>query len=151
MNVDKIFGLFESSSRDELGINALNQNDLKARIKFFDEFRNHPVVWVGMFHKLIMNNAVSKTLLTTFKTSFPDLDANDIKNAGEFIIYTKAYEFIQNIDIERDLDLQVIKNNTSIELLTSVKLAMSYFEEIEAYEKCAFLLPIKNIIEKMLS
>ena len=148
MDIDKIFGLFDSSSRDDLGINALNQDDLKARIKFFDEFRNHPVVWIGMFHKLIMDNAVSKTLLTTFKTTFPDLDVNDIRNAGEYIIYTKAYEFIRNLNIKRELDLQVLINQSNINVLTSVKMAISYFEETEAYEKCAFLLPIKKIIEE---
>jgi hypothetical protein len=148
MDINKIFGLFDSSSRNDLGINALNQDDLKARIKFFDEFRNHPVVWIGMFHKLIMDNAVSKTLLTTFKTTFPDLDVNDIRNAGEYIIYTKAYEFIRNLNIKRDLDLQVLINHSNINVLTSVRMAISYFEETEAYEKCAFLLPIKKIIEE---
>lgn len=148
MNVDKIFGLFDSSSYDGLGINAVNQDELTARIKFFDNFKNHPVVWIGMFHKLIMNDAVSKTLLTAFKTTFPDLDVNDIKNAGEFIIYSKAYGFISNLDIGRELDLQVLKNNSNIDFLISVKTAILYFEKNEDYEKCAFLLSIKKVIEE---
>lgn len=150
MNIDNIFSLFEPANRDELSINALNQDDLKSRIKFFDEFRNHPVVWVGIFHKLISDNLQSKALLTAFKTALPDVDINDIKNAGESIIYTKAYEFISNLNIERDLDLQVLKNNSSVELLTSINLAISYFEEVEEYEKCTLLFNIKSIISKSL-
>lgn len=151
MNIDNIFSLFEPANRDELSINALNQDDLKSRIKFFDEFRNHPVVWVGIFHKLISDNLQSKALLTAFKTALPDVDINDIKNAGESIIYTKAYEFISNLNIERDLDLQVLKNNSSVELLTSINLAISYFEEVEEYEKCTLLFNIKSIISKSLT
>jgi hypothetical protein len=152
MDINKIFGLFESSSYDDLGIDALDQYDLKARIEFFDKYREHPVVWLGMFHKLVNNyNIYNKTLLNTFKTTFLDFNINDVNDAGEFIIYNKAYEFIRKIDVERDLDFTVLKNNSNIKVLQSLNYAILYFEDIEEYEKCSFLVKIKNIVEKNLT
>ena len=72
MDINKIFSLFESSSHDDLGIDALDQYDLKARIEFFGKYREHPAVWLGMFHKLISNyNTITSNILTI--TSFEPL------------------------------------------------------------------------------
>jgi hypothetical protein len=152
MDVNKIFGLFESSSHDDLGIDALDQYDLKARLEFFDKYREHPVVWLGMFHKLISNyNTYNKTLLSTFKSTFTDFDINDINSAGKFVIYNKAYEFIRKINVGQDLDLEIIKNNANPTLLESLHFGISYFEETEEYEKCSFLLRIQNIVKENLT
>jgi len=87
--------------------------------------------------------------LSVFKTAFPNMDINDIKNAGEFIIYTRSYGFLQKLDIERELDLQILKDSVSTELTVSLKLAISYFESTEEYEKCAFLMKILTIVEEV--
>lgn len=151
MDINKIFDLFESSSIDEVEVNSIEPNGNAQKIKFFNEYKNHPVVWVGMFHKLIMNHtSLNSSYLTVFKTTFPTLDINDIKMAGEFIIYTKAYEFLNNLDIKRELDLKILKSSSNIQLLTALKLALSYFEEHEEWVKCAFILQIKNIVEEYL-
>jgi hypothetical protein len=86
-----------------------------------------------------------------FKTIFPDLDINDISNAGEYIIYTKSYVFLKRLNIECELDLQVIQNNTNSEFLTALESSLSYYEKYEEYEKCSFILSIINIIKVNLS
>ena len=91
------------------------------------------------------------TQLSVFKAAFPNMDINDIRNAGEFIIYTRSYEFLQKLDIERELDLQILKDSTSIELDVALKLALSYFESTEEYEKCAFIMRVLTIVEEGLT
>lgn len=154
MDVNKIFGLFDTpdSSNDGLGINALDHHDLKKRMEFFDEFRDHPVVWIGMFKKFIINQKyMYNTLVNLFKTISNELDSKDVILAGDHIIYNRAYTFIQNLDINRELDLEVLKSNSSHELKISLESAIDYFEKLEEYEKCAFLLPILNIVKENLT
>jgi hypothetical protein len=147
MDVNKIFDLFDDS--DDLGVNAIDKEDIKSRAKLLNEFKNHPALWIGMFHRIISNHPKSaKALITVFKTAYPGMSVDDIENAGEFIIYNRAYDFISKLDIHRDLDLLTLKNSSNMDILISFKLAVSYFEEKEEYEKCMFLLTIQKIIEE---
>jgi hypothetical protein len=140
MDVDKIFGLFD------------NNEPINTKKQVFKDISEHPSFWVGMFTRIILNHVNFKSAhLSLFKTAFPDMDINDIKNAGEYLIYTRSYVFLERLDLGRELDLQTIQNNTSPEFLTALKLAISYFEEHEEYEKCAFIYSIKQMVEKNLS
>jgi hypothetical protein len=140
MDINKIFELFE------------NNETLNAKKQVFKDINEHPLFWINMFTRIILNYTNSKSAhLTLFKTIFPDLDINDISNAGEYIIYTRSYVFLKRLDIKRELDLQVIQNNTNPEFLVALELSLSYYEKYEEYEKCTFILPIINIIKDNLS
>ena len=133
MDVDKIFDLFDTPDEPK-----------KQVIMGISE---HPAFWIGMFRKIIMNHSnFSSTQLSVFKTAFPNMDINDIRNAGEFIIYTRSYGFLQKLDIERELDLQILKDSTSTELVVSLKLSISYFESIEDYETCVEIKELTKVI-----
>jgi len=140
MDINKIFELFE------------NNETLNAKKQVFKDINEHPLFWINMFTRIILNYTNSKSAhLTLFKTIFPDLDINDISNTGEYIIYTRSYVFLKRLDIKRELDLQVIQNNTNPEFLVALELSLSYYEKYEEYEKCTFILPIINIIKDNLS
>jgi hypothetical protein len=138
MDIEKIFDLFDTPDEPK-----------KQVIRDISE---HPAFWLGIFTKIIMNHSnFNAAQLSVFKTAFPNMDINDIRNAGEFIIYTKSYGFLQKLDIERELDLQTLKDNISIELDVALKLALSYFESTEEYEKCAFIMRVLTIVEEGLT
>jgi hypothetical protein len=140
MDINKIFKLFE------------NSETLNAEKQVFKDINEHPLFWINMFTRIILNYTNSKSAhLMLFKTIFPDLDINDISNAGEYIIYTKSYVFLKRLNIECELDLQVIQNNTNSEFLTALESSLSYYEKYEEYEKCSFILSIINIIKVNLS
>lgn len=138
MDINKIFNLFDTPD--------------ESKKQVIRDISEHPAFWLGMFRKLITNHSnFSIAHLNVFKTALPDLNVNDIKNAGEFIIYTRSYDFLKRLDIERELDLETIKSNSTLELNIALKLAISYFESTEEYEKCLFIKKILTIVEENLS
>jgi hypothetical protein len=138
MDIEKIFDLFDTPDEPKKQV--------------IMDISEHPAFWLGIFTKIIMNHSnFNAAQLSVFKTAFPNMDINDIRNAGEFIIYTKSYGFLQKLDIERELDLQTLKDNISIELDVALKLALSYFESTEEYEKCAFIMRVLTIVEEGLT
>lgn len=138
MDVNKIFNLFDTPD--------------ESKKQVIRDISEHPTFWLGMFRKLITNHSnFNPAHLSMFKTALPDLSINDIKNAGEWIIYTRSYDFLKRLDIERELDLEVIKDNSTLELDIALKLALSYFESTEEYEKCAFIMKILTIVEESLT
>jgi hypothetical protein len=65
-----------------------------------------------MVNKEYIDVQIENSNLSKNPSVFP-LDINDINNAGEYIIYTKSYVFLKRLNIECELDLQVIQNNTN--------------------------------------
>jgi hypothetical protein len=138
MDIEKIFDLFDTPDEPKKQV--------------IMDISEHPAFWIGMFRKIIMNHSnFNSAQLSVFKTAFPNMDINDIKNAGEFIIYTRSYDFLKRLDIERELDLEVLKNNSTLELDIALKLSLSYFESTEEYEKCSHIIKVLTIVEESLT
>ena len=135
INLDNIFSLF--SSNEELdGVNSEVQID----------FSQTPIYWIGMYKKLVLNHInFNKKVLKFFKESNQELDVDDMKDAGEFVVYHRAWHYIQNVDIDNEEHIIAIKKYTDEYLDTSLKLGISFFEQHEEYEKCALL---KQILDK---
>jgi hypothetical protein len=137
MDINKIFDLFDTDEPKKQAISDISE---------------HPAFWLGMFRKIIMNHSnFNSSALSVFKTAFPNMNISDIKNAGEFIIYTRSYDFLKRLDIERELDLEVLKNNSTLELDIALKLSLSYFESTEEYEKCSHIIKVLTIVEESLT
>ncbi len=135
INLDNIFSLF--SSNEELdGVNSEVQID----------FSQTPIYWIRMYKKLVLNHInFNKKVLQFFKESNQELDVDDMKDAGEFVVYHRAWHYIQNVDIDNEEHIIAIKKYTDEYLDTSLKLGISFFEQHEEYEKCALL---KQILDK---
>ena len=135
INLDNIFSLF--SSNEELdGVNSEVQID----------FSQTPIYWIGMYKKLVLNHInFNKKVLKFFKESNQELDVEDMKDAGEFVVYHRAWHYIQNVDIDVEEHVIAIKKYTDEYLDTALKLGISFFEQHEEYEKCALL---KRILDK---
>tara|TARA_R100001443_G_scaffold26602_2_gene39898 strand:+ start:185 stop:607 length:423 start_codon:yes stop_codon:yes gene_type:complete len=139
VNLDHIFHLF-SSNDDLQGI---------ASDKAFIDFKNTPTYWVGMYKKLILNHVnFNKKIIKFFQKSNKELDLGDVKEAGEYVTYNRAWSYIKKIDISKKEHLKGIDTYADEYLDTSLKLGISFYIETEEYEKCAHLQKILDYLSK---
>ena len=138
-NLDKIFDLF--SANEELdGINSTIQID----------FTQTPIYWIGMYKKLVLNHInFNKKVLQFFKQSNQELDVEDMKDAGEFVVYNRAWHYIQNVDIDNKEHIIALEKYSDEYLDTALKLGISFFEQHEQYERCALLKKILDKVEEI--
>lgn len=145
MDLNKIFGLFSDEE----------PKSLKEKSQLIDDildFKEHPLFWVGMFKKLIQNHKLfNKEIIGFFSILDQELDIYDVKQAGEFVVYTKAFSWIEKIDVNNKLHHDSILKFSDGTFLSYLKSSILYFEKFEEYEKCAHLKNIQNIVEKFLN
>lgn len=138
MDINKIFGAFNSSSRDEGSISAFTP---PKKISFIDE--DSPSYKLGMFRKLILNYLnYTHSLIGLFDKSDPSLDVNDIKRVGEAMLYDRAYSYIKDIDLHKKDHINALfreAENSKIDLESALNKSLDHFESLEEYEKCAVL------------
>jgi hypothetical protein len=144
MSLTNIFALFgfpeDNESRDQDKL----EKDLLA-------YKETPHFKLGMFQKLILNGTLfKKQILKFFFKSDPELDVEGIDDAGEYMMYTRAYYWIQDCKVKSKFWNSALKEYLNEEFLCAVKLSIHYFESIEDYEKCAHLKKIQDFVEKNL-
>ena len=145
MDVNKIFGLFNNEEPESLNEKAQMADALL-------NYKEHPMFWVGMFKKLIHNHKTFENRITTFFSQMDEeLDLYDVEQAGEFIVYNRAWFWIAKVDIQNRDCQEAILHYTDEYLDTYLKFAISYFQEIEEYEKCAHLKKIHDIVVNFLN
>lgn len=137
VDINNIFELFSEGDDLDGGNNSTTYID----------FKETPIYWVGMFKKIILNhNNFNKKVIKFFKQANEELDLNDVKEAGEFVVYNRAWSYIQNVDIHTDLHIKSLEKYTDEYLDVALKLSIHFFEQQEEYEKCALL---KSILDKV--
>lgn len=135
---NKIFGLF--GGKEELNSKEPVNQANPLVIDF-----NDPFIKLKMFKKLIMNYTFyNKSLIEMFKKADPKLDIKELERAGEAMLYERAYSYIEDLNLKSRKVKKIITSSVDEELEVAFKLSLKYFEEIEEYEKCAFL---KNILD----
>tara|TARA_B100000768_G_scaffold156788_1_gene154511 strand:+ start:302 stop:754 length:453 start_codon:yes stop_codon:yes gene_type:complete len=133
VSIDNIFGLF-SHDNDDLSVDGKTT---------YDDLKISPVYYVGMYKKLVLNHInFNKKVLTFFKKSNGEFDIDEIKEAGEFVTYSRAWSYIKDVDLNEEAHIDALKYYSDEYLITSLKLGISYFTQTEEYEKCAFLLKV---------
>jgi hypothetical protein len=139
---DKIFKLFDRVDQDP---------PMKEKAQITEQLlkvQDSPAFKLGMFKKLIFNHlAFGDQLIRLVKRADEYFDVEDVKNASEYIVYVKAWEYIADYDL-KDIDsFEILKKYSSQELLTAFKLSIHFFQEIEEYEKCSHLHKIEKAIQ----
>ena len=143
MGLNSIFALFGFPEGDK---GPEETRKMKAEI---DAYKKSPHFKLGMFYKLIMNGtAFKKQVLNFFSRSDSALDMEGIDEAGEFMMFTRAYFWIEGFKFRSKTWKEGLKHYSNEEFLVAVKLSMNYFEDTEEYEKCAHLKKIKDLVEK---
>lgn len=131
-NLDNIFGLF---SHDD--------NDLSTGKTTYMDLKSSPMYYIGMYKKLILNHInFNKKVLSFFKKANEEFNVEDIKEAGEFVTYKRAWGYIQNVDLNDISHIDALKYYSDEYLDTSLELGINFFQQEEEYEKCAVLLKI---------
>ena len=144
MDINNIFNLFLE--------NPTNTYISEEAQKLADMFQEHPLVKIGMFKKLIINYYTSgDKLLEFFNLTDTELNVEDIRKAGRFIVYNRAWGYIKEIDINNEIHKEILISVSNKELQISLNLAIKYFEEFEEYEKCSHLLSLKNSLPEELN
>jgi hypothetical protein len=143
MALDNIFSLFGFPDKDD--------EDRKKLEADLDVFKETPHFKLGMFHKLIMNGSLfSKQVIKFFAKADPGLDVKGIDQAGEYMMFTRAWFWIEQVQIRKKEWKEALKQYASEEFAISIKLSINYFESTEEYEKCAHLKKIQDFVEKSL-
>ena len=139
VNMDNIFDLFGSNDNLDGTENGTTLID----------FKNTPTYWIGMYKKFIFNHInFNLKMIKLFKKSNSDLDVSDMKDAGEFVTYNRAWSYIKKIDISKKEHLKSVKIYADEYLDVTLKLSINFFIETEEYEKCAHLQKILNYLSK---
>jgi hypothetical protein len=143
MALDNIFSLFGFPDKDD--------EDRKKLEADLDVFKETPHFKLGMFHKLIMNGSLfSKQVIKFFAKADPGLDVKGIDQAGEYMMFIRAWFWIEQVQIRKKEWKEALKQYASEEFVISIKLSINYFESTEEYEKCAHLKKIQDFVEKSL-
>jgi len=108
---------------------------------------NETLFYISGFVKIINNISLfSGKIEKIFQSVSNKIDIKDTENAGKFIVHCKAWNYINKININDPIVIEVLKVKSTKQLLDSINISMGYFQELEEYEKCAFL---KGIEEKV--
>jgi hypothetical protein len=143
MALDNIFSLFGFPDKDD--------EDRKKLEADLDVFKETPHFKLGMFHKLIMNGSLfSKQVIKFFAKADPGLDVKGIDQAGEYMMFIRAWFWIEQVQIRKKEWKEALKQYASEEFVISIKLSINYFESTEEYEKCDHLKKIQDFVEKSL-
>ena len=135
MDINKIFGSFNSSSRDDDGFEKPT-----FLYPYKDDEDNHPKYYVRMFTKLVLNYTnYNKQLIDFFGKSDPELNVGEITQTGETMLYNRAYQYITQIDIQDKYHTKILFEEANPKLKKALNKSLIFFESEEEYEKCAIL------------
>ena len=101
IDLTNIFGLFIPGE----------QLDGTNTAKTFNELTEKPIFHVGMYKKLILNHLTfNAKVLKFFKESNENFDIKDIKNAGEYVVFNRAWSYISEVDVDNQGYIDAIKH-----------------------------------------
>tara|TARA_R100000664_G_C2675236_1_gene85575 strand:+ start:77 stop:508 length:432 start_codon:yes stop_codon:yes gene_type:complete len=143
MDKEKIFGLFDKDFDDSL------QKDIGDYKKSF-HFK------IGMFIKVVIyGDKWKNSVVSMFSKANTEFDIEDIDSVGEMMLYTRAWYWISQFELDNkecldDLKLLLDKDSetyNSSDLFISLMRTIKYFEKTEEFEKCAFLVKIRDLLK----
>ena len=135
IDMTNIFGLFIPGEELDGTKTATNLDELKTK----------PIFHVGMYKKLILNHLNFNTkVLNFFKQSNQEFDVNDIREAGEYVVFNRAWSYISNVDVKNKGYIDALKHYSDEQFYATLDMGIEFFQKDELYERCAFLLKIKK-------
>ena len=133
MDINKIFGTFGSSSRDEDGFEHPS-----FLYTYKSDEENHPRYFIRMFVKLILNYTSYSKQLSKIFTS-PDVNLQEVQDAGEWMLYDRAFYYLKSVDLHDKYHIKILFEEANPKLEEALTKSLKFFEQEEEYEKCAVL------------
>ena len=136
MDIDKIFKLFN------------NENEEKEAHFNFEE---HPLYSLKMFIKIhqkknSLNNIIKSNITPSFSQVLQSSDTNE-EDLAEYVANVRAFHYLNKLNLISEIDIEILKENSSDELIKYLDYSREFFESLEQYEKCSFLKKIQDIIK----
>lgn len=143
MSLNGIFALF--------GFPEDKDDNKELQKKEIEDFKKSAAFKIGMFKKLIRNGTLFKKQVVKFLSSSDiNLDVHGIDDAGDYMMYTRAYLWIKDFKFRSKEWKEALFNYSDDEFVNLIKLSIKYFEENEEYERCAHLKKIQDLVDKNL-
>ena len=140
INLDNIFSLFSP----EGGIGKDND-------KVFIDLTQNPIYLIGMYKKMILNYVKSNSkIVKSLKLLNPQSDIQDIKDAGDYILFNKAYLYIEDIKLDNNEHIEALIKLSDNDLIFTLEYGVQYFIKEEQYEKCHHLTEILKKVKEIL-
>jgi hypothetical protein len=140
MNLGGIFALF--------GFSEDNEEDKRIK-KELEAFKETPHFKIGMFIKMISQGTIfKKQVLKFFSSSKSDIDILGIDEAGDFMMYNRAWYWISECSTRKKEWKLALQNNASEDFIKCLEIILRYFEKMEEYEKCAFIKKIQDFVKR---
>ena len=130
MNKNKLFKLLDETSSEKNSIIS-------------SEF-NMDLIKVKMFIKLIGESDYLKDSMKKMINN----DSNRIDKLAEELVFNRAVEYIEIIDIDSLLNSPEFTEGISSQFIKYLQKSIKYFEIEEKYEICAFLFNIEKLLRK---
>ena len=136
MDINKIFGAFNSSSRDEDENGFPQVSFLGASL----QQENHPRYYIKMFVKLVNNyTSYNKKLINFFGSSDPQLNIKEIEHTGDIMLYERAFSYLTEIDIQDEYHIRILFSEADKDMEDALNKILRFFENEEEYERCAVI------------
>jgi hypothetical protein len=102
-----------------------------------------------MFTKLIVNHFIFHAKLEKFlKKESPAYNVESTREASEFVVFNRAFNYLNQINpLDKEVTFAVLDFDNKI-LTKTLESALTYFEELEEYEKCAHIYKFQKILKE---
>ena len=120
-------------------------DELKKMEEEIEMWKDTPRYKVGMFFKLVTNGSKLRRQIINM---FEDDKRVNVEDAGEFIMYNRAWFWLQDFNINDNEWVEALSYYDNDQLSQSLTQSIQYFEEMEEYEKCNNYSIIKKISRK---
>lgn len=101
---------------------------------------------IGMFYKFIINFEHSKEKFIEIIGKDLGIDKNEIREIGREIVYSLAFSYIEELDIDSKECIEALIEYKKRNLDFYLTLSLKHFEKKEEYRKCVVL---KKILDKI--
>jgi len=133
VNLDRIFKSFSNKKKED--------------DEFYFIMNDNPIIWIKMFKKIILNSLnFNKKVESYFSDSPFKMKKDELAKASDFVIYHRAWFYISKLDLSNESNIDAIKLLADKDFKNSLELTIRFFEDIEDYERCAFLKKIDDEI-----
>lgn len=104
---------------------------------------------LGMFKKIIWNQKNIESKMGHFLEMMPELaEKIDFDNdVGEFVTHTRAWTYLKDFDPSTEQGKDACRIFSDQYTITACDLAISFWEEKEAYEKCAHIKKVQDFLK----
>ena len=138
---NKIFNLFD-------GKGSTNSDYKKSTPLLTLDPKSFPYI-LGMFKKLILNyHNYSESIVKMLVKAGGDLNMDQIRESSEIMLYTQAYEYLLDLELDDENLADFIGKKQDFELKAALELALRFFENYEEYEKCIVVKKLLDFFSK---